>query len=307
MAANAGVKQFRPMLAATIKGNDDLLKLSYPLIGSPKVDGIRCVCHPVVGPSSRSMKPIPNRFVRANLMWGEEFVGLDGELVVGDLCAPNVFSLSSSGIMSHDGEPDFTYWVFDRLLDFNDNDSHGYIDRHSYRMPNDSFKRVKVLPHKELYGPGSVEDYEAECLALGFEGVILRNKWARYKFGRSTLREQGMMKLKRFADEEAVVVGFEPLERNLNTAEVDNLGLTKRSSKADGKVADNLLGKLLVKSDRWGEFAVGSGFDTTTRETIWLNQSSYTGKVITFKYLPHGSKDKPRHPIFKGFRHEDDS
>jgi len=54
------------------------------------------------------------------------------------------------------------------------------------------------------------------------------------------------------------------------------------------------------------EFKIGTGFDDTTREFIWKNKESYIGKIVKYKTQLHGSKDKPRFPVFLGFRHEED-
>lgn len=97
----------KPMLAYTV---DNPRGLQFPLLASPKLDGIRCVCTVNDGPVSRSLKPIPNRFIHGQLFFYPPF---DGELMVGDPTDPSAFNRSTSGIMSHDGEPDFTYWVFD--------------------------------------------------------------------------------------------------------------------------------------------------------------------------------------------------
>ncbi len=48
-------KLFRPLLAATIENNEQLGALAYPMIASPKVDGIRIVVHPALGPVTRSL------------------------------------------------------------------------------------------------------------------------------------------------------------------------------------------------------------------------------------------------------------
>lgn len=81
---------------------------------SEKLDGIRCVVFDGVG-YSRSLKPIPNTFIQAYFKRHADFFeGMDGELIVGNKNAPDVFNQSTSGVMRHDGEPDFTFWVFDK-------------------------------------------------------------------------------------------------------------------------------------------------------------------------------------------------
>ena len=78
-------------------------KIQYPVLATPKLDGIRCLMVEGVA-MSRTMKPIPNQFVQEELAG---LNGLDGELMVkGD------FNAVSSAIMSRDGEPDFFFHVF---------------------------------------------------------------------------------------------------------------------------------------------------------------------------------------------------
>ena len=133
---------------------------------------------------------------------------------------------------------------------------------------------------------------------------MLRHPRAPYKFGRSTLKQQGLIKVKRFKDDEAIITGFVALERNTNPITKDAYGLSKRSSHKSGKIPDDLLGKLLVKHPTYGEFAIGSGFDVDTRKEIWQNQNKYLAKTVAFKFQPHGTMNAPRAPIFKGFRYE---
>ena len=42
------------------------------------------------------------------------------------------------------------------------------------------------------------------------------------------------------------------------------------------------------------------------RMEIWSNQEKYLNQIIKYKYFSVGVKDKPRHPVFQGFRHLDD-
>src|SRR5512139_310093 len=69
----------KPMLAAAAP--TELAGLPYPLLASPKLDGVRATVQGGVV-LSRSLKPLPNRFVQAR--YGRpEFEGLDGELSCG--------------------------------------------------------------------------------------------------------------------------------------------------------------------------------------------------------------------------------
>ena len=93
----------------------------------------------------------------------------------------------------------------------------------------------------------------------------------------------------------------------------DEVGHMKRSSHKDGMKPAGTLGKFLVQEigdTPWNgkTFAVGTGegLDQALRQKIWDNQGEYLGKIITYRYQAHGTKDLPRIPIWYGFRHEDD-
>jgi DNA ligase-1 len=63
------------------------------------------------------------------------------------------------------------------------------------------------------------------------------------------------------------------------------------------------LGKLIVKDVASGiEFGLGTGFDDSQRSQIWHNQSKYLGKIAKYKFQACGVKEKPRFPVFLGWR-----
>lgn len=306
---------FRPMLAAQF--NDDEIgnnmldtlfrRVTFPVLASPKIDGIRFMVRDGTA-MSRSWKPLPNQHFQKIFRSGI-YDGLDGEVIVGlDPTAPGLCNSTQSAVMTVDGTPYFSLHVFDEFTQPN----LPFYQRHINavnRVENiqeDSGDKLatRFVKHTQLNTPADVLTYEEEALEAGYEGIMLRDPRGTYKFGRSTLKQQGLIKIKRFLDAEAKITGFKALERNTNPAQKNAFGLQTRSSHRAGKVADELLGKLVVSTEQWGEFEVGSGFDVETRETIWKNQSAYLGRVITFKYQPYGVKDKPRAPIFKGFRPE---
>src|SRR6187549_3347693 len=97
---------FKPMLSGKLT---DPHALAYPVLASPKLDGIRCLILNGV-PVSRNLKHIPNDAVRGMLTG---LPPMDGELVVGPVNGTDVFQRTSSGVMSKDGVPKFTFWVFD--------------------------------------------------------------------------------------------------------------------------------------------------------------------------------------------------
>jgi DNA ligase-1 len=289
----------RPMLAA--KTTDaDLRRITFPVLASPKIDGVRCLversgnrCHAY----SRSMKLIPNKYIQ-EVLSELHFHGLDGELVVGSPTANNCMQVSMSGVMTHDGVPNFQFYVFDRW-----SLEAPYFERLASCEPINFHPRVVVLPHSRIESYEELLDFESRYTAMGYEGVMVRGFNNRYKQGRSTLREGGLLKVKRFLDSEAEVLDIEPLMRNNNPAKVNELGLTSRSTAADGKVADDLMGSLTVRDIHTGVvFDIGTGFTEADRIHIWNERKALKGSLVKYKHFPTGVKDRPRFPVFLGFR-----
>lgn len=301
----------RPMLAASFDNpqdiEPDLVFLNYPLLASPKIDGIRWMKPPGEPIRSRSWTPLPNQRFQEFMLHDPLFNHLDGEVIVGDdPTLPGLFNETQSAIMTRSDDRPFSIWVFDKWQDVN----MPFIDRTLSSKEAVDYLRsrgqlnVNYVPHQQLLNPKEVLEYEAEALEAGYEGIMLRSPSGNYKFGRSTLKQQGLIKVKRFADAEAEIVGFEELERNQNEQTRNDFGLAKRSSHKAGKVAGGTLGKFILEHPHWGRFSCGSGLDDDMRAKIWANQEAYLGKIVCFKYQAHGTKDKPRTPIFKGFRED---
>jgi DNA ligase-1 len=287
--------KFRPMLAASC---DDLDQLRYPLLATPKIDGIRCIIIDGVA-TSRSLKPIPNAYIQS-VIGKPEFNGLDGELLVGAS-----FQQATSGIMSEDGEPDFTFYVFDVVS------SGPYQDRVTQLVlsASGSYPRIKFLIPDSLFSRDQLDAYLEVQLALGHEGVMVRTPNSPYKQGRATFKEGYLTKIKPFEDAEATVVGFEERMHNGNTATTNALGRTERSSHQANLVPMGTLGALVCSNQaKWPgvTFNIGTGFDDATRAKIWANRSGYLAETIRFKFQAIGTVDKPRIPVFEGFRSAED-
>lgn len=293
----------RPMLASPA----DLEKIAFPVLASTKLDGIRCIVFDGV-PYSRNLKPIPNKHIRAFFgQFKDEFHGYDGELLVGDATAHGAFQVSTSGIMSHEGEPDFNFHVFDRI------GQEPYQERLS--QVTSDHPQVHPLPHYLIESFEDLMRFEEAAVKAGYEGVMLRHPEGPYKEGRSTAKEGYLLKVKRFFDAEAVVIDVHPLESNQNEAKVNKLGLTERSTHKAGKVAQELLGKLTVRArfhmphkDPHAYFSttfkIGSGFTAAQRAELWALRDDLRGKLVTFKYQELTVDGVPRFPTFKGFRED---
>ena len=292
------INNIRPLLSCEVP----LDKVKFPIYISTKFDGIRAlVIDGVV--YSRSLKPIRNKHVQ-KLFGKPEYNGFDGELIVGDIYAKDVFQKTTSGVMSEDGTPDVTYYVFDVFT----NNTETYKER-LYTL-ND--KLVLVQSHNVVATQQWYIETEEELTKLlskekvkGGEGLIGRNPNGVYKYGRSTPKEQLSIKFKFFEQEEFEVVGFTERMHNTNEQKRDELGYAERSSAKDGLVPTNTLGSLVLK---YGDdtFNCGTGFSDALRYEIWSNQDKYLGKLASIRYMSVGAKDLPRCPSFVWFRDTED-
>lgn len=285
----------KPLLAANV---DSIDHLTYPLIASPKLDGVRAL---VINRTvmSRSLKPIRNEHVQF-LFGRAEFEGYDGELIVGDPCSKSCYRDTNSGVMSQDGKPEVRFFVFDRF------DLFDQPFRVRYGALLESPTTPRVQQHL-ISTKTSLLELEERYLAQGYEGLMLRHPEKPYKYGRSTLKEAALLKLKRFSDRDAEVVSFEELMSNQNEAKKNALGHTERSAHKDGLVGMNTLGALIVRDIESGvEFNIGTGFTQSDREELWTNRSGLVGQIVKYKSFDIGVKDKPRFPVWLGMRDKED-
>jgi DNA ligase-1 len=282
--------------------------LRFPYYASPKLDGIRCLC--LDGEArTRSMKRIPNLYVRDWFAKHRDLLAnLDGELVVGPPTAPDCYNKTATDIMAHGGRPDFGFYVFDVVDDTGKRpftDRWGEVIERSRSWP----ANVGTLLQEMVATPAALKMFEAAVLKQGFEGVMLRGPESRYKQGRATLRENSLLKVKRFVDAEAIVVGVEEQMTNTNPARRNEIGRTFRSSAQAGLVGKGTLGALTVKGSPGQPFAgvtfsIGAGFDDALRAEMWRVRDKLVGLQVRYRFFDVGTKDAPRHPIFSGFRKE---
>lgn len=289
---------FKPMLAGTC---EDITKLNYPVIASPKLDGIRCTIQDGVL-VSRNLKPIPSELAQVRFAYTDH-EGLDGELVYGDPCAADCFNKTTSAVMRKEFPEDFDksllkLYVFDKKSDL------PFVKR--IAAARDSITKaphVELVPHFIISDFQQLAHYEHHHLELGYEGVMVRSPEGIYKHGRSTVNQGFLLKIKQFVDAEAEVIGYEEQMHNNNEATKDNLGHTKRSHEKAGMVPAGVLGALRVRDLTTGiVFNLGTGFSGEERAALWADKESLIGKFVTYKSFPVGVINKPRFPVFKGFR-----
>ena len=301
----------KPMLAG--KATDDQIEkllAKGPMEASFKLDGIRCMIQDGVA-LSRSLKPIRNKHVQS-VIGRKEFNGFDGELIVGEPTDSDVYRNTTSHVMSENKKFKFSFWIFDYFLK---NDIYANRKKEITFLKQVNLQKIipehghtlKMLGTKTINNMEELEKYELACLEIGYEGVILRDPNTRYKHGRSTVKEGGLIKVKRFSDSEARILAMEEQMKNNNEKTVNELGRGQRSSHKANKAPKGTLGALVVKDMYSGvQFNIGTGFTNATRGQLWKYKGALIGQAIKYKYFIIGIKDAPRHPVYLGMRDDSD-
>jgi DNA ligase 1 len=208
--------------------------------------------------------------------------------------------------MSWDGEPDFTYYVFDQAIN-----QGGYETRLadlSRYLSNIEYVyrgiiKIVIVEAVEIATYDELLAYEKKQLAKGYEGIILRDAKSLYKQGKATEKEGSLWRIKRFEDSEGVIVGFEEGMSNQNAAQTNELGHTKRSSSKAGKVPMGTMGAIKMRDEKNGwDLSVGTGFTPAQRQEIWNNREQLLGKIGKYSFFRVGSGESARFPSWIGLR-----
>lgn len=279
----------RPFLAC----DADLDKITYPIYASIKLDGVRCLARGA--PTARSMKLIPNRHIQ-NCLNG--LTDVDGELMVeGD------FNSVQSAVMSSGGRPNFTYHIFDFIGSgpFTER-----LERARQAVATSHYGEwLRIIPQVLISCRAELDLFYKHALEDEEEGVVLRKPSAWYKNGRSTLREQGFLRLVPWKDDEGVIVRIEERFTNTNEQTSNELGYAQRSSHASGKVPAGTAGAVVISwKGKVFKVGFGKGFDDRKKLEIWDSRQDYVGLSATFYYKNLSAKGVPRQGKFKGIRLE---
>ena len=319
------MKSFKPILAPNEQPN--LNDITYPMLASTKLDGIRCVFYK--GELlSRSLKPIQNKQLREKLKpiadYTEKYsLILDGEIYSKDLTFQEITRYvmtkdfeDAKSIKKHKGvleipeslkfncfdclkvnalgiETDTTF--YERLL---------YVAGIGEKFT----ELVAVVKHDWVNNAEEVNDLFEKALAEGEEGLILRNGDGKYKFGRCTLKEANVFKVKPFITFDAVVKEItQGTEVNPNAEKkINELGNSVTSSKKADRVLVDRIRDFVVDYNGHELKVASSSVTHEERKRLWSIRETLIGKTIEYKGMLVGAKDVPRHPIFIRFREDKD-
>lgn len=294
----------KPMLAHDY----DESKVVFPCIIQPKIDGVRGLN--MEGQfTGRSLKPPKNRWT-VSLFSQPDLLGCDGEIAAGPDNHPSLCRMTSSAVGTIEGEPTIVWHLFDLVRP--DTIGLQYLAR--YQMLCDHIAKVChknwVLSHRIAIVPmvhcadlAQLRLQDELWLAHGYEGTIIRGVLNAHKQGRSTIREGGLLRIKHFAEAEAVVCLVVEGNRNDNEAQINELGLSFRTSHKDNMEPNGMVGSLICQDVvTRKQITVSAGcLDASQRKHYFENKDEILHRKIIYKHFPKGVKDKPRFPTFKDF------
>lgn len=298
-------------------------KVVFPCIVQPKVDGVRALN--LNGTlTGRSLDPFEGFGITEHFS-KPEFIGLDGEMVLGtDPRADRLCSLTTGAMGRFKGVTEMAdlHWhVFDYVTP--EVATQPYHVRYTL-LKNRVFAlnnpRIHLMPMINCYTEQDLARVTASYAEMGYEGTIIRNPSAVYKEGRATKKGQELWRIKPWGDFEILVTGVTEGNRNENEAKTNTLGRTERSSAQNGLVPNGQVGSIqgtLVKDlvVNGGSLTLAAGTPITAgsgKMTVeeaadyFQNQHKIVGHYAKIKHLPYGVKTAPRFPTFETLRLRED-
>jgi DNA ligase-1 len=284
--------------------NPDLTALPYPLLASPKIDGVRCMVQNGIL-VSRHGKPFRNQGPQRKF-FSRPLEGCDGELTLGRPFGDDVLHRTNGCLNSGQSEAyerfmfEGEFHLFDLHVPVVEFDIryarlHTQMDKLAGRDGD-----LHVVPQSKIRSVDHLLQYEVKQLARGYEGVMLRACMTGrpYMEKRSTLKEFELVKLKRFEYGKARILAVHPLEHNTNTARTST---GRRSSSKSGMVKDELLMGSVSLEDVTGKFGFSVTLDSTELRSWpgWQTPKQWLNKLVVYKYFPSGVVNTTRHPTCK--------
>jgi len=266
-----------PMLAKSV----NLSKLEYPVITSPKLDGMRCmgqanvdnVSSTLVSRKGKRIETV-NHITVPLVMSGKEVVfdaWLDGELYShGDDFQTNMRLIKKY----RKGETErIKYYVYDIYIP---NTDFTYRERHKIltnacKYTDDT---ITVVPYLQAYNETELKAIHADYLKQGYEGTMVRIDNYNYELDK---RSDSLLKYKDFIDSTYQIVDIIPNEK----------------TPTQGTVVCKL------NNDT---FKCGMKMSHKDREELLTNKDKYIGSTAEVRYFETSQDGVPRFPVCVGIR-----
>jgi DNA ligase-1 len=323
------------LIKQVMKGPNEILPfdhptIRYPQLASTKFDGFRCLCLCGERFLSPNLKDIRNKNLAGFLAELGNLCNKNHLVVDGELWSPKRSfheEIKANGISSIlttfdlNIPNDIGYYVFDMMCeeDWDGGTVELFFTRYTtYSQILHNIPHVIPVLQYPVHSPQEAEAFFNNQLDLEQEGMILRQPNAKYKHGRCTTNQDGMWKFKEFITHDAMIVGVEEqmklkpgVERTRN-----EIGHLERRFEQDLYEPAGMVGAFVVQQDpqdgQAHQFKVkpGKGQNAYLKTSWWQDYKQHPekwhGKHIEYRYMPHGTKDKPRIGSLVRFRPDKD-
>jgi DNA ligase-1 len=279
---------FLPMLAKNYEDHKN--KVEYPVDVQPKFDGVRCLAHWIKNDDgttrvqllSRSGKEYSVRHIReaVEAVLPSGFV-FDGELYIHGETLQTVNKLVKKHRDGSDGSVQLRFYIYDYFNKSSPNIIRWESRRDALNIIFETARSplIRVVT-KTASSEIRVQKLLEQFIVQGYEGAIVRMRDGLYEIGH---RSPGLLKLKKFFDEEFEVVGHH----------------TGSGNEKDCVVWD------CISSEGIQFGVVPMGGRELRRE--WLkNAESYYGKMFKVKFWSKSEDLVPMFPIGIDFRLPED-
>lgn len=279
-------------------------RLKWPMLGSPKLDGMRLLVTPA-GITSLTMKFQPpatqKRFDQVVQLAQKHDCIFDAEMWSDRLpfneimqkknlwkCGIHVFDMMSVDEWDKGTERPF----MDR------------VEEYQYLLRKYPMEGLKAVDQGLLKGAADLEKLYQMCLNNGLEGVMARPVLSKYKHGRSTLNEASLLKWKKWITVDAKIIGFKQGTRmKENAPRVTNeLGSKKQVHKKGDRETTDGVGSIQVQTIDGVSFYAGICKGSNVSLPTWEGRFAYMNRWVEIRYQESGTKDKPRLPGIKRWR-----
>jgi ATP-dependent DNA ligase len=269
----------KPVLA--YKYQEKKHKVNWPWIGTPKIDGIRCIARLIDGKVQLQSRQGTIWMLLTSLkgVLKEVFdeypdIVLDGEIYSHTIPFRVISGVTRSQKTEKKEEKCLELWVFD-VIDLLMKASKRRLLLHSMKKKFAHLDRIKWLCGNPIYSEEDMLIKHDLYVSKGYEGLMLRNPDSLYELG---FRSDSLLKYKKFEDQEFVVTDVEEAEGTEKGAVI-----------------------FVCETEDGETFNVRPRGSIAKRRWQYKNRKNYIGKKLTVRWQPTGGETKPRFGSGIGF------
>lgn len=202
---------------------------------------------------------------------------------------------------------DLKFWMFDGIV-LDRPDLVGYEERIKEiisRLENFNLDEIVLPIFLSADSEEHLNNIYKNALTLGWEGLVLTHKDHEYKFGRNSLNQGTILKMKDDALEyDGVIIDIKESSKIKDgiARTTNELGRSETSKKKADRELSGMAKSFTIEYEGLGTFDVGlKGFDNNAKKELLENKEKYIGRHFTYMAMAP-VKNFPRHAYFKHWR-----